>query len=134
MEKQWLHITLALMLYISTAGISVHSHFCNEVLKDTNFWMQPESCHSDKVHCINHQSKDQDDRSCCDDEVSFEKMDIDFLSMSVNILPDLDFMAIEVPSLDAKNDLIKEGKLGCKKYRPPPDDIPLFIRYQSFLC
>jgi hypothetical protein len=135
MAKKSLHIALAFILYLSTAGISVHSHYCKNELKDISFWLKAESCHSVEKTCPHHPpQEDENERDCCDNQVTFEKVDTDLINMIVDQGPAVDFVPAYLPhSLNIEfinsNDL-----LAYKRYRPPPRQIPLHIQYQTFLC
>lgn len=134
MAKQGLHIALSLILYIGTAGISVHSHYCQSELKDISFWMQAEPCHKAKAQCAQHPPQDEKDNDCCDDKVSFEKVDIELFPSVAISMPDMEFIVIG-PTLIEKVAIppFKEV-MGAERYRPPPEKISLHIKYQSFLC
>ena len=48
MGAQLLHITLSILLFFSTAGLEVNSHFCCGKFKYSTLFVQPKSCCSKK--------------------------------------------------------------------------------------
>jgi hypothetical protein len=139
--KQFLHIGLSVLIYLSGVGVSVHQHFCKDELKNIAFWQSAESCHADdklcpatgKV-CLLHASDDEK-KDCCDDRVSFEQADWDFVPSTGDVAPDLDFVSIIPQSLRfslAENTAFLRSP---QKYRPPPRFfLSLRLLFSSFLC
>ena len=136
MLKQSLHIALCLLLYLSTAGISIHSHFCKNELKSISVMVKAESCHSKKKSCPHHPPKKEERKDCCQNETSFEKLDIDIISLSsAEELPVVKMVALPAP-LSVNSMPSDSGPLRTERnYRPPPGrTLQLHLLYQAILC
>ncbi|SRR6056297_504751 len=139
--KQFLHIGLAFLIYISGMGVSVHQHYCKDELKNTAFWQTAEPCHSDdnicpatgKV-CMMHATTSQK-KDCCDDRVSLEQADWDFIPEPSQEAHVIDFVSIAPDCLGvafAENIAFQRSP---QKYRPPPRYfLSLRVLFSSFLC
>jgi hypothetical protein len=138
---QYFHIGLAILIYISGMGVSVHQHYCKDELKNIAFWQSAESCHagenicpaSGKV-CMMHADKAQK-KDCCDDRVSWEQADWDFVPETAQIATVLDFVSIlpENSGLGSAENIAFQRS--PQKYRPPPRYfLSLRILFSSFLC
>ena len=76
------HIILAVLLFISSSGLLLNRHFCQNELKTVAFFVPAEGCHrSDgKVACPIHQGMDKhqskkEKKGCCKDESELLKTD-----------------------------------------------------------
>lgn len=134
MAKQALHIALSLILYVSTAGISIHSHYCKNELKAVSFLVEASSCHTAKKSCPHHPPAQEDKKDCCDNQLSFEKLDTELFSVTTDIVPDYDFVSI-MPFVESDGPEYKGiDQIAVHKYRPPPGKTPKYILYRSILC
>lgn len=139
--SQIIHISLAILIYISGIGVSVHQHFCKDELKNIAFWQAAESCHAgDNIcpatgkACLLHASG-EDKKDCCDDRVSLEQADWDFVPSTGDVAPDLDFVSIVPESLIFSFGENTAFLRSPQKYRPPPRFfLSLRILFSSFLC
>lgn len=138
---QFFHIGLAILIYISGMGVSVHQHYCKDELKNIAFWQSAESCHagenicpaSGKV-CMMHADEAQK-KDCCDDRVSFEQADWDFVPETTQIATDFDFVSILPENSGVGSAENIAFQRSPQKYRPPPRYfLPLRILFSSFLC
>ncbi len=137
-----LHISLAILLYISSAGILVHKHFCQGEVKNVAFWSPANTCYEeDEATCSSSAdsctapSGEKGERDCCDDDLSFEVADWDYVpdnlpktifdqQLSAN-LPD--------PVFTISQDF-RENR-SERNYRPPPLHlVSLSILYAVFRC
>lgn len=74
-----LHITLALSVLLSTTGISVYRHFCQDKLMSTAMFVKPHGCKMAKhrnCHSGGHCAK-KEVNSCCNDTLEFHQIDQD---------------------------------------------------------
>ncbi len=139
--SQIIHIFLAILIYISGIGVSVHEHYCQDELKNIAFWQSAESCHAGdnicpatgKV-CMMH-AKTSQKKDCCDDRVSLEQADWDFVPDSQHKAIQLDFNATPPVIRKTASITIFEFLRSPQKYRPPPlITTPRRILFSSFLC
>jgi len=138
---QIIHFGLAVLIYVSSIGVSVHQHFCQDELKNIAFWQAAESCHSsDKICpasgkvCKMHANPDCE-KDCCDDEVSLEQADWDYVP-EVNTFPlDLEIETLPVLVIRKENQQTRIPFSLPQKYRPPPRYFsPQHIIFSTFLC
>nr|MBS0037877.1 hypothetical protein [Saprospiraceae bacterium] len=132
-----LHYLVSLLLFISTAGISVHQHFCKEELKSFALWTAATPCKVDAQSCSMDQDDSEDcDRGCCEDKVSFEKSDIDLHPTQSPLLVDISQQQLAVlPSLNIFTPTTFGTAGDFNSYRAPPLSHPsLQILYCTYLC
>lgn len=138
---QIIHFGLAVLIYVSSIGVSVHQHFCQDELKNIAFWQSAESCHSSEKVCpasgkkCKMHSNTEDEKDCCDDKVSIEQADWDYVPEIINFSLDLDIPASPVV-LSRKE--FHQTRIQLKfpqKYRPPLRYFTAkHIIFSSFLC
>lgn len=138
---QIFHIFLAILIYISGIGVSVHQHFCQDELKNIAFWTSAPSCHEKEAvcpvsgkACAMHGQMDHE-KDCCNDEVSFEQADWDFVPDSQN--EDVPLALNSTAAIIHRTAAIYvfEFLRSPQKYRPPPlITTPRRILFSSFLC
>ena len=82
MGQRFLHIFLALMVFISTIGVTVNRHYCQKQLRSTGLWWIPVSCHEAKTadsklpSCPFHaQKSDTEKRKCCSEDSDYKKIE-----------------------------------------------------------
>ncbi len=137
MFQSTLHILLSLLLFLSTAGVSVHQHFCNDQLKSIALWTSATPCKADEQSCtIDKDNKGDCERSCCDDEVSFEKADIDLQTTSTPQFTDISDQHQGIfTGLSQKLITPNGAAIGFNALRAPPLYAPsLQILHCTFLC
>jgi len=82
MRNRWLHITLVYLLIISQTGLLINTHFCQGERKHASVIKEAPTCHSKAARedmpasCPMH-SNMTDEKSCCDNESTYSKSDID---------------------------------------------------------
>ena len=143
---RFIALTMALLLFVSSAGFSVDMHFCNDQLKGISLIGKAANCHEKASHCKNSKRachKKNTNKSaaetakddCCNNERHILQMDADFVSVSADLVDinqaDLDLLSAEVfySSIPV---IINSNKL--EFYRPPPNLRDRQILYQTFLC
>ena len=131
------HIILAGLVLISTTGIVVNKHYCQNQLKNIALFSKAKSCHDiNKVSsCPLHNNHQNEDKGCCDEETDFIKSDEEFVMTSSDFV-DLEqpavlatiyiLLQLELPSFDANT-------LHYLTYKPPIvfRDIPVLL--ETFL-
>lgn len=80
MLKRFSHISLSLLLLISTVGIGVSKHYCGDALVDIAFNEEAKSC------C--------DDGACCSNETMVYQLNEDFSAPQIASAPDLMEIAV----------------------------------------
>jgi hypothetical protein len=80
MLKRFSHISLSLLLLISTVGFAVSRHYCDDALVDVAFNQDAEPC------C--------DTGSCCHSETNIYQLDEDFSAPQIANAPDLQEIAV----------------------------------------
>jgi hypothetical protein len=122
-------------------GISVHQHYCKDELKNIAFWHSAESCHAGKnicpasgKVCMMHADAKQK-KDCCNDRVSFEQADWDFVPQISEVVSEQDFVSI-LPQSSSEGSIDNIAfQRSFHKYRPPPlITTPLRILFSTFLC
>jgi hypothetical protein len=80
MLKQTNHIILSIILLVSTIGLVVSKHYCNEELVSVSFYDISDSC------C--------DDNSCCHEESETYQLKVDYSHNTTQIKVDNDHFSI----------------------------------------
>ncbi len=140
MIKNFLHIILALSVFLSTGGFWTNNHFCkNELTKSSFFVILGSCCSSDSSPCSAEKmscSNEEHDDGCCDDKPSFHKLDQD------QILAKTEFKSFEelvsfnsiLYSKNLQFPIVDRNNLKFHKYVPPPIVFDYQVRLQTFLC
>ena len=138
---QVIHIFLAILIYISGIGVSVHQHFCQDELKNIAFWTSAPSCHEKEAVCrvsgkaCPMHAQMGHEKDCCNDEVSLEQADWDFVPEITHFSAHLDFAALLPKGFGLEGAEHLTFQRSPQKYRPPPlITTPLRILFSSFLC
>lgn len=142
-----LHITLAFLIFVSSTGFTLNSHFCQNTLQSVAIFLTPKNCHERAAsHCTMAMPKNccakkktscevSDDKDCCKDTSQFAKADIDFTPFTVSDFQiNLPVFAHILPISYTIKTTLNDRLIRFKNYIPPPliRNIPLLI--QSFLC
>lgn len=90
MLRKLSHITLILILLISTVGFTINLHYCNDRIYDLGIYSEATSCCIDGVHERNSKdehhhdcSSDTHKRDCKDETLKFKSLD-NFINTSSN--------------------------------------------------
>ncbi len=79
MRYRPLHIALAALVYLSSLGVVLHGHYCQEELRSLSVFWPAENCHEQAmpVDCPMHgkDSRAPADKDCCDDRADYLKDD-----------------------------------------------------------
>jgi len=140
-----LHITLAFLIFVSSTGFTLNSHFCQNTLQSVAIFLIPENCHERAAHCAMNAAKsccsknkntcsDSEDKDCCEDKSEFIKADIDFIVFTIDDFQ-IDFVALLPHSISIHSETILTDRLiRFNTYIPPPLIRNLPLLFQSFLC
>ncbi|MEL6251393.1 MAG: hypothetical protein AAFR87_05215 [Bacteroidota bacterium] len=141
MIRKILHILLASMILLSSTGLVTHLHYCQNELKEFSFFVEADSCLPDfiTVSCPLHPEgmkvKNPDKKDCCEDEIHYEKLDIEQQTKSFEVELIKDFLQLAIIPV---NDLhIEEEVLQANhylNYKPPLLYAKLQSELQTFLC
>ena len=145
MASKAFHIILALKLLISTTGIGVFVHYCQNdgaiaslLVKATCSCQESKDTSDDLASCCSADSNecDADKDNCCSDEMEYVKNDIEH-PRSVYITPseNTDQLQSLPVFINTTTDRTHE-KLTTIYYtsKSPPNQVPLWLRYESILC
>jgi hypothetical protein len=124
MHNKAIHITLALLLIVSTTGITITEHYCGRELVSVNILSKPDAC------C--------DNSGCCHNETVTVKLDADIINLSPTYLFELISSSISLDSeaifnnnyllsTDLVTNFIKSSDL------PPPDIREVLSKLGTFL-
>ena len=122
MLKRFSHISLSLLLLISTVGFAVSKHYCGDALVDIAFNENAESC------C--------DTGSCCHNETLLYQLDEDFSAPQIANAPDLQEIAIFSFTVFAVNQTPADNysETFHNNNSPPPSTVDeILTRNQVFL-
>lgn len=151
-----IHIFLAIIVYLSSIGVTLNMHFCKGELKNVSLITKAEECN--KKDCTAHKEKDysllgintdqlpksccekadQDTQAkgCCDDRTEYLSLDSEFTTPDIVTLYDvLPVLLVLYPELfSSLNSAITSGAQWSFLHFHPPlltKDIPILV--QSFL-
>lgn len=123
MLKRTSHIALMLLLIITTTGIAVSKHFCNELLISTSFFSEPESC------CGSD--------NCCHNDLQFYNLDGDYPAPALSELPEIieiELLAVTENTLFSHNEENEtKGYFTGRKPPPKPDLHTILSKNQVYL-
>ncbi|MEJ8804089.1 HYC_CC_PP family protein [Pontibacter sp. H249] len=133
-------LTLALLVLVSSTGISVGMHLCAGEIRDLNLYGQADECPmeqmKEKLPPCHAPEEEPKERSCCEDhQLTIERLDIttDTKALTPTKTLDLKFIAavkVVILQLFAPQEELKPA---YALYTSPPiaRDIPVLV--QSFL-
>jgi len=136
---RFLNIILALLIFISSTGFTVNSHFCKSQLKDVRIFFKADDCYAkfnaQKAKKSCHTKKQSCENNCCDNTSDYYKLDQD------QQLSSFDFKSFESPYLIATLWVVfnlEASKTDSKSidylnYKPPLIGCDLPVDFQSFL-
>lgn len=139
------HIILAALLMISSSGLLINKHFCQDRLKDIRLFAKAKPCHVASAKSDNHQhppscpfhpAKQKDDtsnNSCCEDESSFLKLEVEKdipVQGEVKLTLTLFCATFEGPSWKSQ----QWRTAAYSYYKPPLLRQDRMVLFQSFLC
>ncbi|MBR9919997.1 MAG: hypothetical protein GYB31_04100 [Bacteroidetes bacterium] len=132
------HILLACLVYTSSVGLVMNSHFCQGELKSHALFSKPESCHGNKDApvCPFHQKameQDGEDNNCCQNKSKLVKEE---LKTPVQVIDFVDLTpapAICLPAKDYSTTEVSAGPIAYLLYKPPIVDKDISTLFQTFL-
>jgi len=124
--KKILPISLALLLMMSTIGITIHKHYCESTLVATSLFPSVEdACDSDMPM----------DADTCKDDHQHYGVDSPLVQLTLNydLSPSVEWLEIvQIIALgDFSNNLINSKTLA--EISPPPSEPDIYARVQAFL-
>ena len=136
------YIGLAFLMLISTSGLMLNRHFCQDELKSIAFFTRPQPCHMPKetrscpVHAnMTIQIKDTQ-KNCCDDKSELLKVkspQILYFSGLHLALPSVIGIASPLFSKTFQH-YIQLPQVHYLNYKPPLIVCNLIMLLQTFLC
>lgn len=120
MLKRISHISLSLILLISTVGFAVSKHYCGDALVDVAFNENADSC------C--------DDGACCHNETLIYQLDEDFSAPQITSAPDLpEMVTFGVTAFFAINQTPSEhlAETFYQNNSPPPTTISETLSFRQ---
>ena len=79
MRNRLLHITLIFLLILSSVGVVLNKHYCQDELRSVHLFAQAKSCQQlpERPSCPLHPPTDQQDehKGCCDNTSEYHKAD-----------------------------------------------------------
>lgn len=113
------------------AGIQVHKHYCGGYLAEMSLYLASNPCADEQGEATCHKKQK---KKCCDDEVEFSQLDLDFLSKHKN--------EIQRNSAALLATFSENFSISCKQlesnaitqYRAPPEALKkkLFLLHQNW--
>lgn len=156
MIQKTIHISIAIVMYLSSIGVTLNMHFCKGELKDVSLFARAKEC--TKKDCTAHKEKDyqllgintdqlpksccdkaEDEKpakGCCDDKSEYHALDSEFTAPDIMTLYEvLPVLLVFYPEfLSSFNSTITSGVQWSFLHFHPPlltKDIPVLV--QSFL-
>ena len=137
-------ISMAFLILLSTTGLIVDWHYCNNKLKDWALFSVAESCHkakAEKPHCPYHAAllaaeNEDAEKNCCNNETDFFQIDVDLVDAP---LADSEANVLEYPKVDVLyfQDIMWIAALqdiDYLNYKPPLIVADFCIQHNVFLC
>lgn len=142
--KNFIHITLAFSVFLSSAGLLVNNHYCQDSYLKSSFFLsfgsccemvKDNHCSSEKMTCSadNHE---EDEKDCCKNKKKFFKFDQDQLIQK----PEKKSFEFKIV-LNAINSIFQRNLPTLDKnlikyfsYSPPLIIFDHQVRLQTFLC
>jgi len=136
---RFLNIILALLIFVSSTGFTINSHFCKSQLKDVRVFFKADDCYkkyyAQKAKQSCHLKKKSCENNCCKNTSDYYKLDLD------QQLSSFDFKAFETPALIATLWIvlnlelpnIDDKSIQYLNYKPPLIVFDLPVDLQTFL-
>jgi hypothetical protein len=135
------HIVLAFILLISSTGLVMNKHYCQNQLKSVALFVAAKPCHQQKAKqaCPMHAAMDQDQeesKNCCDDETEYVKADQEQINQSfeVDASAPLIFLASFIQTFLTDHPTTDKASIDFFNYRPPIIVFDQPVVLQTFLC
>ena len=149
---RFIALSLAFLMFFSSAGFAVDFHYCQGKLKTLGFFQKAKTCHelaANASHChmakkktCHKQSseisckKDGDGKGCCDNEMAFILLDADYgIAEYVSFgIQDIQFVAAFIATFNAQFIEVDSSPSHFKNYKPPLLERDILVLVHSFLC
>ncbi|MCB0853738.1 MAG: hypothetical protein KDD63_16045 [Bacteroidetes bacterium] len=146
MIQKLTHIILITTVLLSSSGLIIQKHFCQNELKSVSIYVKPDQCHpkasaSTPKACPMHGREKMarphkpEQKGCCDDSAEFFKLDTKFV-----ITSDADFTAdiqlIDFYQESPIDDFLESESLKFHylNYKPPLLVCDVAVSLQTFIC
>lgn len=138
MLQKLTHIILALTVFLSSAGIVVDKHFCQNELKNIAIFAKASNCHAAKKTCPRHQptGEEEEKKNCCENETEYFKLDQDqqVQTFDFELINPKFFIAAVTVFFNLENTFAQNENHQYLTDRPPIVEIDILILTQRFLC
>ncbi len=145
MLSKLIHLQLAILIFVSSTGVVLRKHYCQDQLKNTTFFVEPENCHSSmakscpmhaaKPACPLHQSSKEEKKKCCDDQSQFLKVDHEQQFQFDQLqLKNIMLIAVLLSTQNWELPRIDLQQVAYLHYKPPLLNEDRSILFQTFLC
>lgn len=136
------HIIVAISLFLSSNGLILNKHFCQNELKNVALFVKAEPCHVGSsvaqcpMHAVHSASDQKESKPCCKEETELVKSTADQITSAqesrfFDVLSSLLF----IPSTDLpEGTSISITSPKFLNYKPPLIVCDLPLRLQAFLC
>lgn len=155
MVQQAVHILLALMVLLSTTGITISKHFCKTQLRGIAVFVEAQNCHeaksaccvsdlpSTKLSCCSSSKQGTQlcntdgSNNCCHNEINYVK-NKELLLIQSDIQESIDFEEVVVAILSNIHHFLLEPNSSLSHHHSNAPPLSLHrntrILMQSFLC
>lgn len=133
---------LACILFISTSGLLIQAHFCQNQLQSISLYLTSESCHeadapscnsSAKTCCQQKESTKSD--NCCHNTTDFVKLDLDqYFFKDYSKEKNFDFVGFSDYSKLQTTTSFFKNEIIFLHYKPPLIDRDAASLFQVFRC
>lgn len=142
MAIRFFHITLAVLIFISSSGFTVNSHFCQNQLQSISIFLQPNSCHNNPVRFLKAGTKkcckpqySRENENCCHTEKEYVKLDLDQYLFKQYLKEKKGNFIEPFPFYNQPADAaFALKKVKSYNYKPPLIEFDFQTVFQVFLC
>ena len=122
MLLRFFHIILATAVLLSTTGVTINRHYCQNRLVDTALFVQANACKGMPVKatpCAKHPAKQK--RNCCKDKSEFHKPDLNkqLVKIAYKAFQFSWTLALEWPEMRPEISQVEQKIISYLHYRPP---------------
>lgn len=118
MTKKILHITMLVIMMVSTMGFTITKHYCGEDLVDTSVSGHVETC------C------DMEEGDCCHNEAQTYQLDQDYTpAVVISHVDYIAFVIFEIPRvlIELLGETTQFLNVAARGESPPPKDVLHFL-------
>lgn len=151
MLSKFLHITLAISMLFSTAGVTLFEHLCQMKGRTASVFIKANPCCQKKIasesschkkNCCPKSTKSSEKgitpKPCCSDKAQYFKTNLDGTTFKTFSTPDFKFQHTIVESMFFTGRFgiipLNQKILRFYLYKPPPKATDIRVLVQSFLC